>query len=648
MRESFEKGEFQNEDVCYASILCYKQVLLTIKDMDRSASEEDREIADNMKTRLFYEEATLNMLASIPRTASNKNAAYIKDCIELMHIVLKMLESFSKQHTAHFVRSRRRQRKKKAAAEDDMDDIVDENEDEESKRVTHERKFEFARFEAKLINEPTVDTYKTFLQNYQELSDREIMWAVAYFHRTFVKREAHALFFSLDFMKLLQDMTSSSTSGLSHDTIARKEVEKFLSYYMAKFEEAVERTPSLYVELLFSKMPDTWYYFDHGYDKPKDSKVSRTAAVWVFKSSFGLDAERKVAIVVAALLDEEKSNLIEWLIGRIGEIKTKRSQDGNAAINEILAIDKDHTKWVTKEGKFRLLLELIGFTLEDSGKCIVPSSLSLEDLERSEKWLKRYLFTPVTLDDDMVAADYLRRKKPNESVEDHSDYSGPEENDNAEQEMNGFIAGDDEDADDEDLAARFADPRFNALPEDERLAKAITAEKDRARKKLFQKDGKEKKKKRRLDNGGRKAKKDHNSQLEKEHEKQRKIKSSAFVHDSDDESDEEREREFFQSEQKLRELISKANSGQAEEGDALQRFSQSQRSSIRTQTPQPSFQQVQSQSEDPSSDTNSMSESEPENSSESQTDPVSFAEEENDEDLSVKKRRKIVIDDEEE
>jgi replication fork protection complex subunit Tof1/Swi1 len=558
MRDSVETGPTANSDVAYASIVCFKQILLTVREMDKSSDDDDREIADNMKARLFYEESSLDVLAHLPRVASKRSLAFMKDCIELIHTALKMLESFSKQHTSLYIRSKRKQTKKKLKNDDE--DAPSENETEESQRVTRERKFEFTKFEYRFIHETTIDTYKKFLSNYQELSHSEIMWVLSFVHRTFVKRECRSMYFSVDFMKLLQDMTSNTT-GLPHSSPARKEVENFLAYYMSKLVKSLDRTPSLFVELLFNKLPESTYYFDHGYDQVKPTKASRGATIWVFRDAYGLTQERKAAIVIAALLDEEKGDVIDWVTARIAEINRRRTEypEGVIPPDEPIAVDESQKKVVLRDGKLRLLFSTFLFDVGVNSVCIVPGNLSSENIENAEKWLKRYMFETVVFEDGAVAADYLRRKRSNEDVSSEDEEPQQTELDNR------FLVSDGEEPN------GFNDARFHVLPEDELRAKKLAALTDRARRENNSSKGigGSKAKKLRVTNAKETNVENGREKEARETERMRKIKSSAFVHDSDDATDEERDEAFFDSERKLRVMLQRAR----DYGDVLIRES---------------------------------------------------------------------------
>lgn len=581
MKESYEKGEKQNFDVLYAGIICFTQILHVIRDMESqsSISDDDKDIAENMKLRLFYEENSLDLMAYLPRSAAKQSEAFLKATIELTHMLLKMLDAFSKQHTVLFIRSkrqrrvRRKQKKKNDTSshvndeyqsnndvengrngEDDEDNDEGQSENE-AERVTQERKFEFSKFETKFINEDTMEAYKRFFKNYNELSPQEIKWALTFFHRIFVKREVHSLLFSLDFMKLLE-LVTSSRDGLPASHKSRPEVENFLKYYMTKLNAALAQTPSLYVELLFPKLNEHVYYLDHGYDEIKPSQRSKYAAVFEFVKS-DLTEEQQFSIVIAALLDEDKLSLIEWLTERLTTIMedfrtTYAERSGNMVgyYIDLLLIGQEAVEQKTaveKDGKFRLLLDMLGFIIPhlNNNRCYLPGNVPISKIEEGIRYLKIYMVEPVDLEGHL-ASEYLRKKRERQSREatieanNNSDTGSDDENDIIDTSRNNINIDDD---DDNGIDA-FNDSRFAALPSEEREARKEASSKKRSK-------GKQKKQKRQKTED-----QDLPAQVRRRIAQEEAIKSSRYITNSDDESDEERDKEFFEREESLRAKLS--------------------------------------------------------------------------------------------
>lgn len=504
MRECSEKGPTQNMGVVYASMACFLQILLVVNEMSRSnGSTEDQEIAENMKERLFYEEAYLSLLASLPRLAVRQSQVFLTKCVELTHVLLKMLEVYTKQHTEVYVRSKRQKKK-----DEDATDEYEEGFDEEkgAKHVTTERKFVFAKFERKFINSETLSAYKRYLSVYNELSSKELMHGLWFIHRLFSNHpDTRAHFFSLDFMRLLQRLCDDKT-GVSKAFKVRKEIDRFMSYYVDKLRKALEKTPSLYVELLFNKMNETVFYLEHGHDPVRANKKSQptVAQTWEFTEGMFTD-EQKHGIAIATLIDDGKSELVEWLIDAMQKIVDKR-EAGTVEDEKLINDDKDKINHTKRDGKFRLLLTTLGWTVPQSmtEDTIMSRYVEMERLELGLQYLKKYLFEPFEIPDTTL----------NENNNNTASSAG-------------------------DLLRR--EPRAASKPKKttrkRKQKKRLEQDEDGDINMINDQDEKPRKKKTR------------------KIELQKHFKSADFIGSDDDLSDEERDKDFFERESKLREKI---------------------------------------------------------------------------------------------
>lgn len=337
MRTAHEEKEWH---VVYASMLCFREILKTVMQMEQMGTEEMQELAEGIKGRLFYEEYSLDLLAKIPRTAHARDTSYLNLTVELTHIVLKVLEKYATDKQAIYVRAKRQtaNRRKKKKDANDADGITAEHENEsdseverqQTQRAVRERRFNFESFETKYMNEDVLDSYIKYLSNYKELTRNQIMLAIKFFHRIFARRKLHYYFYRLDLMKLFNEMVGSDSNKAltTLDITTQKEIEKFVRYYINKFTSSLEQTPSLFVEVLFQKMPADVFYFENGFDKPAaPAKVPKTTGQnFVFTDEeYTKSEENKFAIVVAHLLDDEKSHIVEWMVEALGNAYTKRA-----------------------------------------------------------------------------------------------------------------------------------------------------------------------------------------------------------------------------------------------------------------------------------------------------------------------------------
>jgi replication fork protection complex subunit Tof1/Swi1 len=186
-----------------------------------------------------------------------------------------------------------------------------------------------------------------------------------------------------------------------------------------------------------------------------------------------------------------------------------------------------------KNGLLRLLLNLIGFQrvseLDDPNTSwIIPSALSADQLKQSLDLINKFEFSPPVFDDGKEAGDLIRRKSAGTAARRAAF------DDDDDDEDNGI------DSDDESPLFPAGGPTTMKKPD----ALATLKKSRRRRRKEGSEDA----------NGP--TEEELNARAEarrrKELEKNRKIKSDLFVHDSDEDEDEERDRLFFQREEELR------------------------------------------------------------------------------------------------
>jgi replication fork protection complex subunit Tof1/Swi1 len=187
-----------------------------------------------------------------------------------------------------------------------------------------------------------------------------------------------------------------------------------------------------------------------------------------------------------------------------------------------------------KNGHLRLLMTLVGFKKEGfddelETPWIVPSSLSADQLKQSLDLIKKFEFSPPVFDDGKEAGDFIRRKSAGTAARRRAAFDDED---------------DDIDDDDDDAEPMFPAGGPTAMRKSDALA---ALKKTRRRRRREGTDDEpvsltDEQLQRRAD-----------ARRATELEKNRRIKSDLFVHDSDEEPDEEKDRIFFAAEEKLRE-----------------------------------------------------------------------------------------------
>ena len=548
--------------------------------MSESALEEDQIIAENIQSRMFYEETTHERIVSIIRYYSNQGFGYLDACTELAHVHLRMLEHYSKQNVEMQVRSRRRARKKKKAAdasepqhngeandpEREVDDGLEREEVASAQGTSSERRFDFNRFAVKFMSQGCVDTFVSLTRYYQDLTPEQLKRAHRFFYRVAFKMERSVMLFRVDIISLFNNIIKGP-GCLDPLSAEHKEWSELIRQLFKRLTRTIEQRPQLIVELLFSKINSTVHFLEHGYEMPTASTKPRVPAQLEIKP--GLDLDKQIAIAVVALLNQSKKDVIEWIKQVLSAAASERqawemersarqqlerenqepSEVDQATTSEVPSICKSTTLLkrrrsilsrtpvvkpdneerrvaIFKDNKLRLLMTLVGFQplgIEDdtNASWIIPSSASSSQLFHALEAVKKSEIEPLILDDGKSAEDFIRRKAATSSR--RAEYDDDSEGD-------GFI----DNSDDFQFPAGGPTVRKSDALE---LLRDKKARKDRGSGESLTEEERE---------ARARARREANLQM------QRKIKSELFVHDSDDEDNEDRDKEFFAKEEELR------------------------------------------------------------------------------------------------
>ncbi|MCJ1310751.1 Topoisomerase 1-associated factor 1 [Agyrium rufum] len=561
-----DRLEMKSYSDLYSGMRCFTQILLTIQDMADSPLEEDQEIADNIQNRIFYEETTHDRIVAIVRGYKDQGFRYLDACTELSHVFLRVLERYSKENLDLQIRSKRRARKKKAKQAapltDETNPYGDDSEAEEvaeAQRVSKERKFDFTRFSARFLSQACVDTHIKFTAFYRDLTTEQLKRAHRFFHRVAFKLEMTVLLFRLDIIMLFQRMIKGP-EGLETSNSIFKEWEELSRQIFRRLTKKLQQRPALAIELLFSKINATTYYLEYGQEKQTVEKRSRPPAELEIKA--GLDRDRQIGVAIAVLVDMDKSELARWVAEELSKAKDERrgweteaqarrlegsdeteSPTDKAPSILIKASSETVRMAMFKEAHLRLLMNLVGFERlgdEDvlGATWIVPSALSSSILEELLGELDKHLTQPgthVDIDGQPIAAlDMIRRKPKNARESMMESRSRRVEFDD---ESNGFL-----DDGEEEFLFPAGGPTARKLDANVALQ---TLKRKRKHKRRPETDD-ELDDDTGVDDATREARR--RARLENERAKRLKIKSEEIIRDSDDETDEERDRLFYSKE----------------------------------------------------------------------------------------------------
>ncbi|KAI2622166.1 timeless-domain-containing protein [Hypomontagnella submonticulosa] len=558
--DSLENKRWQ--ELC-AAMRCFTQILLTVQEMSESGNEDDEEIAENILSRIFYEEETHDRIANIARNYKDQGFEYLDACTELTHTYLRVLEAYSKQNVDMQVRSKRRVRKKKkaaiAAGEDEENPVDDgddsENDQANAEKTSRERKFDFTRFVNRFTPQGVVDTFVIFTKYYQDLNDSQLKRAHRYFYRIAFKQNMSVMLFRVDIIQLFYSMIKGQ-EPLDKSSTMYKEWEELVKQILKKCIRKVEERPQLIIEMLFSKINATAHYLEYGYEKQTLSTTqSRPAAELEFRHIE--ERDQQIAIAVGVLLDKNLADHIKWVKDQLSAAETERKA-WEAAEKAMLSVEggetegeQHNTEDPTKQPPFisvrpdndarrtamfknshlRLLMKLVGFerlapSVEETPESvwIIPPHLTADQLQDSLDLINKAEFSPPTFEDGKLAEDQLRRK------------AAPRKKAVFDDDDDGIV-----DDNDEEILFPAGGPTARKVADD-----FLDKPKKTRRRRRRASDAEE------LDEEELEAK--ARARKEREKAKARRFKSDLFVHASDDESDDDGERwaAFYANEERIR------------------------------------------------------------------------------------------------
>ena len=548
-----------------AGMRCFTQVLLIVQDMTESPLEEDQEIAENIQNRIFYEETTHDRIIAILRDYKDQGFGYLDSCTELSHVFLRILERYSRENVDLQVRSRRRARKSKRAAvkqrektnEDDENEASEMEDVAEAERVSRERKFDFTRFSTKFMTQACIDTFVSFTKYYIDLDFDQLKRAHRFFYRVAFKQDLSVMLFRLDIIALFYKMIKGP-DGLDSGGPIFREWDEIVRQLVKKMIKKLEQRPELALELLFSKINSTTHYLEYGYDKQTTTSKPRPPATLEVRGS--MTTEEQIGVIVAVLYDD-KLEQVDWVLRNISsaaeerqsweseasarqtqsqsraepdsEAQADQPQTTSNAPSIIVTPDTDSLRTaIFKEARLRLLMSLsgmerLGIEDEPNATWIIPSSLTSAELRHTHETIEQHRKNPIFEygDDDPMSAEELLRRKPTEKAT-RAEYDDDSEGD-------GIVS-------DNDAENEFLFPFSGPVDRPNAHHKALDALKAKRRKRRHSNPIE-------LDDETLEARRRARHKVDLE--KARKVKSAEFIRDSDDESDEERDRAFFAKEE---------------------------------------------------------------------------------------------------
>jgi replication fork protection complex subunit Tof1/Swi1 len=581
IQQSLDDKEWSDLHACMRA---FTQILLTVGAMADSASEDDQEIAENIQNRIFYEETTHDQVIAVLRGYNGQGFAFLDACTDMAHTFLRMLERYSKQNVDMQVRSKRRARRKRrveAQADGAADEgAASEAEDQaDAQRAVSERKFDFNRFASKFMTESAVNTFVTFTSFYKDLDLEQLKRCHRFFYRCAFKMERSIFLYRIDILHLFNRLIKGP-EGLPKEMPLFKEWEELVRQVFRRCLKNLDQRRELMVEMLFTKMPNTIFYLENGYDMEVTKSRQRPPAELMVKP--GLSQEEQIAVAVSVLVNQGKLDALAWVKDVLNSAAEERrawedlheaqasieaaatSERENAEDAETpnaetpaesveptnqatqpkapfitLKPDTDDRKLSLFKDKFlRLLLKLLsldrlGETDDPDASWIVPSAIPSSLLLSNIALIRKFEFDLPTFEGG-VAPESLLRSKSASGLHARADRSA------AASAVNSDDEGDTLSDLDDQAAALFEPGGPTSRPAD--------YEKPKSKKRLLQRKAPD------LTEAERLLRQQERDAKEKE--KNDKVKSALRITDSDDEDDADKDAEFFALEELRRKKIS--------------------------------------------------------------------------------------------
>ncbi|KIJ16511.1 hypothetical protein PAXINDRAFT_98952 [Paxillus involutus ATCC 200175] len=457
MREAIEeKPKMWNE--LQAGIECLTQLLLLIDTMSSSViSDPDlNEAARLLKQQLVYNGEVLDIALDSLRSykEGTQSLTYLNASVYLAYALLRMLESWGKENSgAMYVRKKKAIRKKQKKGNDPSEeygvpDVEDEGDAEEEEEVVHETMFTFEAFEMKFAHSEITRTLLAYLSRYTEFDSPELMKrAVSLIHRQAVKAKAEGLYFNVSTLNLFKSILDDQRS-LPKDK-PYKDLIQLITFILRKFFNALDEEPFLMIEAFFPMNRGHWKQFSSWQPEEKSNRKHETAEddggfsgeVQVKK---GYSWSEQIGIAVAALVEEGKSELVEWvkdilvLVIRqrqkiveetdqndrdedaddFGEAPQRNGGPSREAIAKftdysIPYINDEHAEAATKNARLKLVFRLLDFTIQEEDaeelQWVVPAAITPPVLQERMNVIDQSLKNPIDLD-GKKASQLLSRK----------------------------------------------------------------------------------------------------------------------------------------------------------------------------------------------------------------------------------------------
>ncbi|KAI6163605.1 timeless protein-domain-containing protein [Pisolithus thermaeus] len=440
-----------------AGIECLTQLLLLIDTMSSSVISDSNldEAARLLQQQLIYNGDVLDIALDSLRSfkEGTQSLAYLNASVYLAYALLRMLEKWGKQNSgAMYVRKKKASKKKKGKVHgttenDGVPDVEEEVVDEDStEEVIHETMFTFEAFEMKFAHS---DVTRTLVVNLV--------------HRQAVKVKAEGLYFNVSTLQLFKTILDDQRSLPKERPY--KDLVQLLTFILRKFFKALDEEPFLAMEALYPMNRGHWKQYSSWEPEQKSGRIREatednrnfSTEVQVKK---GYSWSEQIGIAVAALIEDGKTELVEWVKDilvlvichrkRLVEETDQKARDDDENVEDaprqsigpskeaiskftdyaIPYINDEHADAATKNPTLKLMLRLLGFTIEaedaEELQWVVPAKIVPSMLQNGHDVVDQFLRNPIDLEgrkaSELITKKTRRRRRrrsptPNTDVE---------------------------------------------------------------------------------------------------------------------------------------------------------------------------------------------------------------------------------------
>ncbi|OUM67869.1 hypothetical protein PIROE2DRAFT_4545, partial [Piromyces sp. E2] len=337
--------------IVYRLKLYQDEKLITLNSMNNSDDEEYKEASKNLQHNLYYEEETLNIIINLCRNYKirNSNKHFLRNLIETIHILLKMLEKFSEENKYLYTRKQKNIKKK-----NEDDETIEADEEEVTQKKYYEHEFHFTNVEQRFASDSIINTYIYCLDDYQTLKESTIHQITKMFYRIAIKCGLEPMFYKLSVFELFNRILSQKS--ILPKTTAFKELYEFINYISKKD----------CLEIKFGSE-----YFEN--EKKEEEKKFDSDDEIEVKAS--LSWNEKLSVAISLLKDNNKEEYIKWikdLLSKVAEtrdvINYKNVEDDQSKTEKQENVDyviepenDDQKNAMERDQQVRLLMNLLSF-----------------------------------------------------------------------------------------------------------------------------------------------------------------------------------------------------------------------------------------------------------------------------------------------